>query len=368
MASQLLARLVPYVPPRFAPTRCAPSHYIPLAMRPTPLEPWPIAACFPPAEAATLRDCEIFIKRDDMTGSTLSGNKVRKLEHLLAEAVQKGCTAVVTGGAAHSNHARATAIAARQVGLTPHLVLSAPITAPGRDSPQLSSIPSVTSQSHAPLQARVGLDNTLLSQLTAESIEYAPPTLPLRDALWARKVALEQQGVAVQLVPLGGSTARGMWGYFDCFAEIADQARSSHITDIVVACGTGGTATALALANRLAGSPFRVHAAVVYGTAALFTHHVTRMAQALGLTETAVPLLHWVEAAGPGYGLPAPSAMVLARHVARATGVMLDPAYTAKAAAALPRVARPGARLLFLHTGGVFGLGREHFLFDSEQK
>ncbi len=269
--------------------------------------------------------------------------QVRKLEHLLAEAIEHGCTDVVTGGAVHSNHARATALAARQLGLIPHLVLASP------------AAPTTGGQA-----AGAGMDNMLLSRLAAESITLVPPSESLRDAVRARGAALAAAGVRVQTIPLGGSAARGLWGYIDCFAEIERQARGLGLTDAVVACGTGGTAAALALAAHLSGSPLRIHAAIVFGISAIFHRHVARMAAALGVdADTPLPMLRFAEAAGRGYGLATPSELAFAAAIARETGIALDPVYTAKAAAAIPRLTRAGGRVLFVHTGGMFGLTRD---------
>ena len=119
----------PYSPPTWARAlRGAPARRLSLARLPTPVAPWPVAGT----------GGRLFVKRDDLSGLQLSGNKVRKLEFLLAEALDRGCDSVVTVGGVQSNHCRATATAARYLGLEPHLVLRTTTRGAQDDDPGLA--------------------------------------------------------------------------------------------------------------------------------------------------------------------------------------------------------------------------------------
>jgi D-cysteine desulfhydrase len=316
---------------------------IDLANAPTPIErhPWidqRLAA-------------EVVIKRDDLTGFATSGNKVRKLEYLLSAAVESGCRGVVTCGGLQSNHARATAWAARRVGLEAALLLRAE---PGRE-----------------LGAARSLGNFFLSGV-AGALQNICSVEDYRDRrdelmeLWASQLAAES-GAPWAVIPEGGSNAVGALGYARAALEL--QARLTEIAwepeVVVTAMGSGGTAYGLAVGAELLDAPWRVVAVNVSQDAAAFRErlrviardHAQRFGDLPGALERIDILDGYV---GEGYARSTPRERSLLLEVARATGLLLDPTYNNKAFGALVGEAEAGRpvadRLVFLHSGGGFSL------------
>lgn len=340
-------------PPAFAAklTRPPPATRAALALLPTPLHPWRLPA-------AVDAGVDLWIKRDDLTGCTLSGNKARKLEFLLADAAARGADAVVTIGGVQSNHARATAVAARCLGLDAHLILRTAAAAVGADPGVAGNL----------LPSR--LAGARLHMVSAE--EYAAVG---SDGLVDRLTAsLTASGGRPYAVPLGGSNAVGAWGYVVAAAELAEQAPDSF-DDVVLATGSGGTLAGLALGLRLAGGGWadtRVTAYCVCDTPTYFLDVVQKHLDELGAppgADDARALVNVVQARGAGYAVSRPAEAATVAAAAAATGVVLDPVYTGKAlhgwladVAANPAAWR-GRRVLFLHTGGLLGaVGAAHDL------
>ncbi|HEY4243475.1 MAG TPA: D-cysteine desulfhydrase family protein [Kofleriaceae bacterium] len=290
----------------------------------------------------------IWMKRDDQTGTELMGNKVRKLEYLMAEAIEQRATHVITCGGEQSNHARATAFAATQLGLASVLVLRC-------DDP-----------AHPP--AATG--NILLDQLAGAELKWITrPAWRERNKIMADEATrIREAGGRPYIIPEGGSNALGSWGYIRAMHELAaDLAELAPIT-VVFACGSGGTAAGLVLGAKLFGARgIRVAAVNVCDDRAYFLEVIQRIcaeAEArwqLGahVTEADIDLLDGH--VGAGYAKSRPEEIATLREVARTDGVVLDPVYTGKAFHGMrAEVARDpakfGERLAFLHTGGLFGL------------
>ncbi len=235
----------PYVAPAWLAPLSAdvvPSQKLSLGRFPTPIHRFSI----PNTEMFGL---ECYIKRDDLSSFDLSGNKVRKLEFLLAEGKnsEKKYDSVITVGGLQSNHARATAVAARQIGLDPFLILRKP--EPTEE----------TSNS----DEDIGLTgNLLFNRMVGADIRLISPSR--YAALGSHNVCeqlaeeLREQGRNPYIVPLGGSNALGSFGYMQCVNEII--ASGMHFDHIVFGCGSGGTAAGLALGVKLAGLISQVHA------------------------------------------------------------------------------------------------------------
>ena len=191
----------------------------------------------------------MYIKRDDLTGMQLSGNKVRKLEFLLAEAMDQDADCVITIGGVQSNHCRATAVASRYLGLDSHLILRADRSVADAGDPGLVG--------NLLIERAVGADVHLVTKR-----EYATHgSVALTQGL-RRKLARE--GKKPYVIPVGGSNAVGTWGYVDAMAELAGQMDGAieggcdgvidggrPFTDIVMACGSGGTTAGIALGAAL---------------------------------------------------------------------------------------------------------------------
>jgi D-cysteine desulfhydrase family pyridoxal phosphate-dependent enzyme len=321
---------------------------VPLATLPTPLQ---LAPRLRDALGGPTRCPRILLKRDDLTGLALGGNKARKLEFLIAEAMQQHATVVVTTGAVQSNHARMTAAAARAAGLDAVLVL----TANGADPP--------------PFQG-----NLLLDRLFGATIHFVPPAadplLATSDAEEA-KVAevvedLRARGYRPYVIPVGGSSAVGVLGYLSGSGELIEQLRfaKERPVRLYFASGSRGTQAGLTLGAKVCDAPYEVYGVAVSGGEPWKRERALRIAnEAAALVElptriTAEDLRTDQRHIGAGYGIPTDECLEAIRLVAQHEGVLLDPVYTGKAMAALIHHVRsseldPGSSIVFLHTGGV---------------
>ncbi len=316
-----------------------PPRRVPLARLPTPLEPSPRLG----AELGI----ELLWKRDDLSGLELTGNKARKLEFLLADALDQGADTIVTAGGVQSNHARATAFAAARLGLRCVALLRTPDPA------------------HPPALA----GNSLLVRLAGAEIRWLGPSeYRQRDQVLASVAArLSAEGRHPYVIPVGGSNALGSWGYVTAVGELCQQLppawRGLPVT-LVVACGSGGTAAGLAVGLRLAGwREARVVAFAVCDDTATFQREIAAISAEGARRWPGLPVLAEGDVEvddrfiGPGYAVPTEAGLAMIRRVARTDGLILDPAYTGKAFLGLATRARElGPRVIFIHTGGVFGL------------
>lgn len=323
-----------------------PPVHLPLARLPTPLERL--------VRLGADAGLNLWVKRDDLTGTDLTGNKVRKLGFLAAEALERGCDTLITCGAVSSNHARATAITAARLGLSSHLLLRGE----DRDPPD---------------------GNLLLNRFVGAAITFFPPEeWPRRDLrLGELAERLRAQGRRPYVIPEGGSNALGSLGYVLAVKELLDQAAELglDVGHIVHATGSAGTTAGLALGCAVFGRPdIDVAGVAVCDDKPYFDRRVQEILdQAVGLWYVAPEVrarARWriVEGhQGRGYAKTTPEELRALAAVARREGLLLDPVYTGKAFLGLLAEARagrlegPGATV-FLHTGGLFGL----FAFGSE--
>jgi len=273
----------------------------------------------------------VLIKRDDLTGVALSGNKVRKLDYLLAAA--QGAARVVTCGGVNSNHARATAVACAQLGLPCRLVLR------GEDR-------------------RPPTGNLLLSRFVGASVRFiTPEAWPEVDAIMA-----EEAGADGHVVPEGGSNGLGCLGYVDAASELLQQV-GDRMVRIVHAVGSGGTTAGLALGLARAGrTDVEVVGVCVCDDGPTFDQRIRRIlsdAVARGVaTEAEVAAARWriqEGFVGPGYARTDPDSMAALRALAR-RGLILDPVYSGKAFLALRHLPPVEGETVFVHTGGIFEL------------
>ena len=305
---------------------------------------------------------DLWIKRDDSTAGAESGNKVRKLELLLGDAVAKGADTVITCGGIQSNHARATALCCASLGMASVLLLRV-------EDPARTPLPLA--------------GNVLLDRMAGAEVRLISRADYARRSEGMARVAteLEAKGRKPYVVPEGGSNGLGSLGYVECMREVAEQLRaglagSGAPFDVIVhACGSGGTAAGVALGASAHGVARAVRPFAVCDDAAYFRAVIDRIvgeARAIdaSLGEPA-PLVVDDTAKGPAYGVASPEQRATIVRVARASGLVLDPVYTGKAMHGLAQaVARGdiprGARVLFLHTGGLPGLLAQGDAFAAE--
>jgi D-cysteine desulfhydrase len=308
------------------------------ARLPTPVEP--------ARKLSNKLGVELLIKRDDLTGSSLSGNKIRKLEFLFAEAAAQGADTVITCGGEQSNHCRATAIAAAELGLRSYLLL----------------------RTDNPKEPPAAEANILLDRLVGADIRWVS-----REE-YKRRVQLfvEVQGQLLAqrrkayVIPEGGSNAVGAWGYVGCVEELAAELGDQPLT-LVYAAGSGGTGAGLILGIKLLGLPWRAIGVNVCDDKAYFVEAIGEIVEAaikkwllpVNFDRSEIEILDGY--VGVGYAKSRPEELQTIRDVARAEGLILDPVYTGKAfhgmARELERDKRAfGERVCFIHTGGIFGL------------
>lgn len=291
----------------------------------------------------------VYVKRDDLTGSHLSGNKVRKLEFLLAEAVETNATHVITCGGTQSNHCRATALAAASLGMQPVLLLRTP-------NGELADLPNPSS------------GNVLLSRLAGSQLHVCTPDeyrLARQDRMAELAQAVAAKGGRPYIVPEGGSNTLGALGYAQAARELVEQIGPGQPTSVIVAVGSGGTLAGLALGFKALGVPFRAIGVPVCDDAATFraiVNSIGHTAPQYGLPTLSGDDYDLVDGfQGRGYALTTPSELNRIRDVTQRDGLVLDHVYTGKAFGALLNMAtrRPSPladRVVFIHTGGIFGL------------
>jgi D-cysteine desulfhydrase len=324
---------------------------LPLAHLPTPIAH--------DERLSRLLGVELWVKRDDTTGGAEAGNKIRKLEFLLKDAVDRGARHVITCGGIQSNHARATAILARRLGLEPVLLLrvtEGPTSGPDRDA----------SSNELPITG-----NVLLDRLAGARIRTITPEDYARRNACMMHVSEGMPDSYV--IPEGGSNGLGAYGYVEAMREVREQ--SPDTFDVVVhACGSGGTAAGVALGCALHGTGRRVLAIAVCDDAAYFERAIAEVvagARAIAKLPDPAPLVVDDRSKGPRYAVMSAEQRAFLVKVARESGLVLDPVYTGKAIfglrAAIERgdVAR-GSRVLFLHTGGLPGLLADGDAFREE--
>ena len=295
----------------------------------------------------------LYLKRDDLTGTALSGNKVRKLEFLLAEARARGADTILTCGGGQSNHCRAVALAAAELGL--RCILFLRVEDPAQPPPLAG--------------------NLLLGALAGAELRFISRAAYLdRAALMATAGdELRAHGRAGYVIPEGGSNALGSLGYVRCVEELRDQVpEPQRPLTIVHAAGSGGTGAGLLLGIALCRLPWRVASVNVCDDGPYFVRRVREILDEAA-SRFALPEAAQLSAEGErvidmrdgyvgrGYALSQPAELQLIAAACRAQGLVLDPVYTGKALRGLVEELRRdattfGERVVFVHTGGIYGL------------
>jgi len=302
-----------------------------LAHVPTPVDDAPRLS-----EVLGVRVC---VKRDDLTGLALGGNKARKLQNLCADALAQGCDMLVTGGGVQSNHVRQTAAAAAHLGMSAHVVLGGP---------------------HAAAEIAAASGNVLLDVLLGASVETVETDDydAIERAIVDAAVRLTGEGRRPYPIPIGGASPPGVRAYVDAARELREQRPDVDV--VFVADGSGGTHAGLLAgfaetdtgnATGTGGGPRVV--GVDVGTRPHLERAIARLA---GPSSAADPVVDH-DHVGPGYGALDDATLMALRMAARTEGLILDPVYTGKAMAALVTWAREGrldtsACVCFWHTGG----------------
>lgn len=295
-----------------------------------------------PLQVLKFKGNKFLIKRDDMTGIELSGNKVRKLEYLLYQAKKEKADIIFTSGGEQSNHARATAIAAAKLGIKSKLFLW------GKDS--------AAAEGNLFLDKFIGADIRYLSKQENERVN---------DIMSEERETFLLSGEEAYIIPEGGSTTLGIWGYIDFWDELKEQVKTEKLDGIVAAAGTGGTAAGLLVGAAIHNLKIKVYAVnVLYPPEQIFKK-ILYLAEGCILdykidAEIDANKLEILDGySTEGYKNISPDKLNLMKEFAQQTGIVFDPAYTGKAFAAYCDhflLKNKGMKNIFLHTGGLFGV------------
>lgn len=303
---------------------------------------------------------DIWIKRDDCTGLATGGNKTRKLEFLVADAIAKGADTLVTQGATQSNHVRQTAAAARKVGMTCHALLERRVTNMGDGYEQAG--------------------NVLLDDLLQCSYHFCDAGKDMNAEGIQLAERLNGQGHRSYFIPGGGSNPIGALGYAHAAAELVNQLDVSglRVDTLIHATGSAGTQAGLVAGFHALNAPIDVIGISVRAGRAAQIANVHKLACATSeLIGVKSPLpVELIEAndeyVGPGYGQPTDEMVDAINLLASEEGIFLDPVYSGKGMAGLigligKGTLKKGQSVVFLHTGGSAALFAYQNLFSKQQ-
>ena len=311
-----------------------------LAHLPTPIERLP--------EISKELGLNIYIKRDDLTGSEVSGNKIRKLEFSLQEAIGQNAEVVITCGGIQSNHCRATAAVCARLNLSCCLLLKNE-----EESPKL--------------EGNYFLDKLLGAEVRFVSFDdYKKRRNELMEEI---KEEYEKKGIKAYVIPEGASNGIGTFGYLSCMEEIEKQEKELgvHFDTIIDTVGSGGTFAGLYLSNLLLGEKRRFAGVNVSENAEHFQNRISEICAETGkyldmdikFSPEDIEVIDGY--VGRGYALSRPEELEFIREFARREGIILDPVYTGKCMYGFYNEAKKGRfktsqNVLFMHTGGLFGI------------
>ena len=317
---------------------------------PTPLEPMDNLS-------KALGGPRLWIKRDDCTGLSTGGNKTRKLEFLMAEAVGQGADTVITQGATQSNHARQTAAIAAKLGMACHILLE---DRTGSNDPKY-----------------LLNGNVLLDRLHGASVSKRPGGSDMNAEMETLAGRLRDAGKRPYVIPGGGSNAVGALGYVNAALELLYQATDHglRIDQIVHATGSAGTQAGLVTGLTALNSGIPVLGIGVRAPREQQEENVFALACAtaehLGLPGVVkrADVVANSDYVGDGYGIPTPGMVDAVKMLARTESILLDPVYSGKGMAGLIDLIRNGqfnrdSNIVFLHTGGAAGLFAYADAFD----
>jgi D-cysteine desulfhydrase len=294
-----------------------------------------------PLEKIRFRHKEFLMKRDDYTGSDFLGNKIRKLEYLLYEAKKLKSDIIFTCGGDQSNHARATASAASKLGMKTRLFLW------GNEKKRADG--------NLFLNKMYGADITYLDKAEFENVD---------EIMTGERNKLAKKGKRVYVIPAGGSSTLGIWGYISFMNELKKQIDLKNINGIFSSCGSGGTAAGLLVGAVLSKVKLNVYAVNVLLPENVIRKKILQLAEG-AILDFKLPCtideskLEIVDGySEEGYKNISDQKLKLITEFARSTGILLDPAYTGKAFCAYNDLVFKkgnGKSIIFLHTGGIYG-------------
>ncbi|XP_072024368.1 uncharacterized protein [Amphiura filiformis] len=335
-----------------------PTHRIKASIESTPIERWYLPGI--------PKEFEVYIKREDLTGCVLSGNKVRGFEFIFAEAIKQGCTAICSAGTTHSNFVRTLALMASSLGMPSHFVIYAD-------------------------KSNTRLDTNLLL-LMAGAHRYMIPTIDILNLLnFGEELGTKVEQLAEKIRKDTGesvfkfvgnhenSYTACIFGYLKVFDELLSQDVKSF-SDIVVSCSGAVTTFGLAVGNHLNECNIKIHSMVTGTSKAYAEEKMNRMLRYVGLQEadgsglSVEDICHMTEHLGAGFGKTTQEELEFLKKVAEQTGIILGSTYSGKAAFHLVKQLNEqpekfkGKKILFIHTGGVFELfdGRMQNAFDND--
>ena len=294
-----------------------------------------------PLEKIQFEGKKFLIKRDDYTGTDFSGNKIRKLEYLLARAKRSGAEIIFTCGGEQSNHCRATASAAAKLGMKTRLFLW------GNDS------------------ANAG-GNLFLDKMYGSEISFLNKKnyVDVNQIMTEESEQMVRKGRKVYVIPEGGSTTLGIWGYISFINELKKQIDLRKINGIISAAGTGGTAAGLLIGSALNKSAMNIYVVNVLYKKEELRKRIMFLAEGV-IEEYDLPctlnesgLIIFDGFSGEGYKNISDEKIKVITKLAKESGILLDPAYTGKAFYAFNKMflkKGSGSKIIFLHSGGIFG-------------
>jgi len=301
---------------------------------------------------------DIYVKRDDYTGTEISGNKVRKLEFSVKEALDMGCDYLITCGGIQSNHARATVAVAVKMGMKAGLVLR------GNEDNEIDG-------------------NLFINKLLGADIRFITPEdyrnrrMEIMEEL---KKEMELQGFKPYIIPEGASNGIGSFGYFNAMEEILAQEKEMgiHFDGIFIAIGSGGTHAGLLLGSKLLNSTSKIYGINVCDDEEYFKNNIYQILiesnkyldRDIDFDKSEINIIDGY--VGRGYALSTPAELNFISDLAKLEGIILDPVYTGKGMYGLTEEIKKGRfknfkNILFIHTGGLFGLFPQKNLFEFEK-
>lgn len=324
---------------------------VPLAHLPTPLE-------FLPRLTEHLGGPNVYVKRDDCTGLGTGGNKTRKLEFLMADAINKKADVIITQGAVQSNHARQTAAAAAKIGMKCELVFEKRVA------------DATTAYKES--------GNVFLDKLFGANIHEVANGSDMTKEMEDLSDQLREKGSIPYIIPGGGSNPIGALGYVDCVIELIAQAKSKDITfdSIIMATGSAGTQAGLVVGSKITKSNIPVLGIGVNAPKEAQEEKVFKLASDLsdfmGLPSLVSrdDVVANCDYVGDGYGIPTPEMNKALLQLARLEGLLFDPVYSGKGLAGMIDLIGKGyfenqKNIVFIHTGGAAGLFAYHDILKT---